>query len=727
MTSGRSGELKSPLKLLSTGVLIGFGNLTRAIAVVSLVFVGAASSGASLALQIFLVSALMTTFALNYGKALPSPTFSIVHSGPIAAFFPAIMIVDAHSGTLGIFIFFGLTCILSGLAMLLMGFFNLGKLVRMIPYAVTTGFLAASGALLIKAALDLVTSGNPGLLPWQFMTASPDVILPSLTFLFAAVMFACARIHPRFGVAIGLLVGIAGTHIAMTVMGVSVDTARDLGLMHEPLQAMEVPSLAAITAILGSVDASLLLAVLPLSGAAVLIGLFGTVLNSNAVELVLNRDLNLRTVLIRTGAVNILTGAFGSSPSYVMSSSTQEAKAAAPADRDAEYLSVIGMCLVFLLAIPASDFIFFMIPKYLSAGMLLFLGGKILNDWLFQQFGKLRPTDWALNATIVLMSLLFGVVAAIGFGIIAAIIIFAILYARLPVIRNTTDLATRRSNVDRGPAQTAILDDRGHEVAIISLQGFLFFGTSAQITKQIRYLLDGPQPPRCIVLDFKHVSQLDASAIATLHRMAVFATSSGCRLILAQINPAIHQELTRNAFSTDTASGHDVIESVDHALEMMEDFLIADLQPVQGAETAFSALAQICDSADLAGRLIKAMQCEEIAQGTKIITQGDISEDIFILDQGRLAVIFQHEDGGSYRVRSLEAGALVGEIASYAGLPRTADVMAETDVVLYRISPRLLQDLGNTDAILASALHRAIAKTLAGKLNRTNKLLRDNL
>lgn len=92
-----------------------------------------------------------------------------------------------------------------------------------------------------------------------------------------------------------------------------------------------------------------------------------------------------------------------------------------------------------------------------------------------------------------------------------------------------------------------------------------------------------------------------------------------------------------------------------------------------------------------------------------------------------LAVIFHDTQGNSYRVRSLDAGSLVGEVASYADLPRTADVVAETDVSLYRITADFLTELNYKNPERAGSIHFLVAKTLANKLNRTNRLLKEYL
>ena len=109
------------------------------------------------------------------------------------------------------------------------------------------------------------------------------------------------------------------------------------------------------------------------------------------------------------------------------------------------------------------------------------------------------------------------------------------------------------------------------------------------------------------------------------------------------------------------------------------------------------------------------MSREQVAKGTRLITQGHQSGDIYLIDEGRLSVLLNLPDGGTLRLRTMAEGSLVGEVASYAGLKRTADVVAETDAVVYHASTERIAAITGEDPVLAAALHRMVAATLADK------------
>jgi SulP family sulfate permease len=76
-------------------------------------------------------------------------------------------------------------------------------------------------------------------------------------------------------------------------------------------------------------------------------------------------------------------------------------------------------------------------------------------------------------------------------------------------------------------------------------------------------------------------------------------------------------------------------------------------------------------------------------------------------------------EGTRLRVREVRAGVVVGEIAIYTGVPRTADVVAEESCVVLRLSRASMDRMESEEPELAAALHRWLARTLAERLNDT--------
>jgi len=76
-------------------------------------------------------------------------------------------------------------------------------------------------------------------------------------------------------------------------------------------------------------------------------------------------------------------------------------------------------------------------------------------------------------------------------------------------------------------------------------------------------------------------------------------------------------------------------------------------------------------------------------------------------------------EGTRMRLRTMRPGVVVGEVGMYTGVPRTADVVAETPCVVLRLSRASIEQLEADEPELAAALHRWLARTLADRLGDT--------
>ena len=103
--------------------------------------------------------------------------------------------------------------------------------------------------------------------------------------------------------------------------------------------------------------------------------------------------------------------------------------------------------------------------------------------------------------------------------------------------------------------------------------------------------------------------------------------------------------------------------------------------------------------------------------GEVVIRQGEVADDVYFLEVGRLTVHVESSDGPPVRLRAMGPETVVGELPLYLGSPRTASVVAETACVLHRLS---MTDVGRMEANepdLAASLHRVFATFLARRLD----------
>jgi SulP family sulfate permease len=116
---------------------------------------------------------------------------------------------------------------------------------------------------------------------------------------------------------------------------------------------------------------------------------------------------------------------------------------------------------------------------------------------------------------------------------------------------------------------------------------------------------------------------------------------------------------------------------------------------------------------------------ETVPARTVIFRQGDPSDQIILLEKGRLSASVKGPAGDEIRVASFQAGALIGEIGFLTDSPRTATIIAVEDSIIRSVGRAGLDRLSTEAPALASDLLREVAGQLAHRLARTTALLRE--
>lgn len=701
-------------------VVVALGHIGQNAAIASVIFDGQASHGLYLGLSLFLFGSIVASLSVAASRNLPAPVYSTVQNAPVAVLIAALLATiaaqpspDAALAT--VLAIMGCTALVTGVAMLVLSWLDFGRIVNFMPYPVSAGFLAGSGALLVMTALRSAYPADEISLSSLAAFAPGDLVELALTVVLAGVLLAARRVS-RLGVitVLGLAIGL--TFVALHLAGIDLATARSAGvfttLPPEGTTALPRPAL------LWQIDWRAVLAALPTIMAASFIALIGTMLGLTGIEMVLGSDMRSRTVLARCGLANILGGGVGAPPAYGSASLTAVAAELGPSGRG----SIQLFCGLLAVAAFFSATIIAVIPSFVFSGLLMFIGCVLIDRWFVSLRRRMRRGDWLLTGVFVVVTLVLGIVVAIQLGIVVASVMFAISYARLKVVRATSDLRTRRSSVDRGPAQSAWLDAHGGEVKVLSLQGYLFFGSVEQLAETLRDLLDGDRDVRRILIDLARVRDIDAAAVAALMKVERLARPRGVVVVLCDLTPPVAAEMDR---LQDVAAVETLrrAASLDEALEEAEDWLLSRMPAEASEEDALTALQDMLGSRDAADRLLLRMTRQDVPAGETLIRAGETTTEIYFVHEGQLDIHLPGEGRRGRRLRAVRGGAFVGEMANYANLPRTADVIAQSDCVVYTIDAATLDRLRDEEPDLLALFHRMIASALADKVQRTNRLL----
>src|SRR5258708_16568501 len=136
------------------------------------------------------------------------------------------------------------------------------------------------------------------------------------------------------------------------------------------------------------------------------------------------------------------------------------------------------------------------------------------------------------------------------------------------------------------------------------------------------------------------------------------------------------------------------------------------MSPMTGASATFAwgnvsedfALFRTLSSEQRA-KALTAMVRRDLVRGQMLVAQGGLSDSLFIVLHGALAVC---RNGDLEPIAELRAGEIVGEIGFFANVPRTANVIAIRDTSVLPLKRAAYQELATHAPAIFQALLAAL-------------------
>jgi len=611
-----------------------------------------------------------------------------------------------------------LSSVLAGGLFWLLGRFRLGRLVRYIPYPVIGGFLAGSGLLFVLGGLGLmidraigVTSASALLDPEALVLWIPGVILGVILLV----------VHRGWGHLLGLpltLIAAIGTfHLAFELnVPLVADLQRsDLLLGRLPDGTLWHPE--QVASIFDRAHWSMMGGQIGDIGALILVSVIALLVSCTGIELSAWRDLELDRELRAAGLANALAGLGGSQVGYhdpslsTLSSTGKQTDSRIPGVTVA--LIAVGAMLVGGAVLP-------LLPRPVLGGLLVFLGLIFIYDWVLSGWRDHATSDYLLILTIALVIVIFGVLEGVALGIVLAAILFTTNYSRINVVRQSLAGDEIESNVDRPIEERRTLREHAERIHVMKLQGFIFFGTAHRLFEQVKARVKGASDPsvRFLILDFRRVIRIDSSAENSLIKILRLSQTEDVKLILTNLSRELQQTVTKAAQSYGLERAIEIYPDLDRGLEHCEEKLLADpgAQVDQGPQFFDEWLAKQLGGAELADRLARYMETMDVASGTAVVRQGEPSDALYVLQSGQLHAQLELDNGQSVRLRSMRAGAIVGEIGMLLDSHRSTSVLASEPSTVLKLSADTMRSMEDQDPIVAQAFHRFVMRTLAERL-----------
>jgi SulP family sulfate permease len=614
--------------------------------------------------------------------------------------------------------------LVTGLFLFALGRLRLGNLIRYIPYPVIGGFLAGSGWLLVLGGLRVMTGHALHLSSVAALFQTPEVWHWTPGLLLGIILFWLSkRVKNQLFIPGMLPVAIGLFYLVIWAGGVSAADARAQGWLPDFPRGGNV-QFVTLVAVLKSFSWGLLAPNLSVVATILVTSVVSMLLTATALELSLERDIDLNRELCSAGAASFISGLAGGMVGFHSLSMSRLALSMGARSR------WVGVAAAFFCgtAFWAGPAFISMVPRYVCGGLLIFLGLIFLWEWVYEASRKLTRLDYFVVLFILAIVGTVGYPEGVGAGIIAAVVLFVHNYSRVDVVSHAMSGADLRSNVDRPVRELKYLREHGAQIYVLHLQGFIFFGTANRLLEEVRARAEdlGPNHLRFVVMDFRRVTGIDSSAVFSLGKVHQLARRLGFTLIMTQVSPEIERLLAIGGLQPTNFPSFRLFPDLDHGLEWCERLLLADRVALE--DEAFNTLCEQLKDAWPSNvppeRLLGYLDRQEFGKETHIIRQNDRSECLYFIEAGRVTVRLELADRNFLRLRSMGPGTVVGEVGMFLQGQRMASVVTETECTVYRLSAESLERICNSEPDLALALHQFLLRLLAERLTATGNMLR---
>ena len=675
-------------------------------------------------------SALITTIVTVWMVAVTSKIkFSV--AGPessTVAVLASLIIVVVHSTPEGLegfdlAIFTLMTmCLVSlvtGIIMTLMGHFQMGTLIRFVPISVAGGFLAAAGSLMMKGAVYLATGVtvtdalSAGLSDIEVMKLLALVVF-ALGF-FLATHFSSSQL----ALPIAIIVAILLVHAVLYALEISLSEAQSLGFL---LNA-GADATVFVPPIHGELSLNLfasvieyapeIIVIVVVTALSILLIIAGVELDQN-IDSDLNHELKIHGYAI--GTASFLGGFVG-----IVSLSRTLLNAQMSSRFPVAALITVVLCIsVFIFGTS----IISVLPQTALGGMVLFLGAQIAYKWIIASYRTLDRNEYILVVLIASTTLYAGFISGLILGIVAGCILFAARASFVSIIRQELSGEAYRSRVVRSADEEAHLKEINKSIRIYELQGFLFFGTAYNFYTKVKAELETTETPvNHLILSFKHVSGIDASAEQILQKIFLAADKHNCAISTIEMPRREQIAVARLLRRSPTLIADQNFAAIYDAMESIEEHVLGNLD-VEGSGVSLLGWLQARISDDKSAQtLFDTLTKNSYSDSDIICRQGEAADEIFFLDTGRIDVVSNDVPGQPFRIYSFMRHTMLGEMGFMRHETRSADLVARGDTVVYSLKRADFDALIGKDDATISALLELISVTLSDRMVSANRTI----
>ena len=503
-------------------------------------------------------------------------------AGPTAAFATIVAGIVARSGVEGL----AVATIMAGIILVIMGFCQLGSLIKFIPFTITTGFTSGIAVTIVIGQLKdffgvTYPAGMETIETMQklrafaagFGTMNTHAVIVGLVCL--AILIVMPKITEKIpGSLVAVLVGI----VMVKFLPLQVNTIGDLYSVSNALPAFHMPAFS-YDVIQGSLSDAFTIAILAaiesLLSCVVADGMIGGKHRSN-------------TELVAQGAGNIVSALFGGIPA------TGAIARTAANIKNGGRTPVAGMVhagvllLILVILMPYASWI-----SMPTIAAILFMVAYNMCQWrTFARLAKTAPkSDIAVLVITFFLTVVFDLVVAIEVGMVLSCLLFMKRMSDEMGVRSwlhveeVEEQKREEEEASRGAKRTMSVEEAQlkaaaeeinpdklrqipMELAVYELTGPLFFGAADRINQ-----IEVNEVTRCLILRMRAVPAADSTAMNSMTALYERCKKNGVTLILSHVNEQPMRAMEKAGFVDLVGRENfcrNIEEALDHADKVLE-------------------------------------------------------------------------------------------------------------------------------------------------------------
>jgi len=481
-------------------------------------------------------------------------------AGPTAAFVTIIAGIVARRGMEGL----AVATILAGIILIIMGLLKFGRLLRFIPYTITTGFTLGIAVTIfigqIKDFMGITLRSKPVETMEKLLACVKDFGSINIQALFIGVISLLILIFwPKINAKIpSSLIAVVVAALIVKFFKVDVNTIGSLYEISSKAPVFQLPNMSFHTVrdvLPDAVTIAILAGVESLLSCVVADGMIGSKHRSNM-------------ELVAQGAGNICSSLFGGIPATGAIARTAANVKNGGRTPIAGMIHAVTLLLILVILMPYAALI--PIP---TIAAILFMVAYNMSEWReFVHLLKVSPkSDMLVLVATFTLTVVFDLVVAIEVGILMAAVLF---------MKRMADVADVQSwkYVEDDSADDDMVEDDANEnirlkkvprrTIVYEINGPMFFGAA---DKFMNISLDNHV--KVVILRMRSVPAMDVNALHALSNVLKACKKKHITLVLSHVQEQPLHMMQKAGFDQRVGEKN-ICNNIDQALERAESILM---------------------------------------------------------------------------------------------------------------------------------------------------------